>query len=166
MENNFIDKLKIDRNQSSEKYQHKAEEILEFLIRILQEINLLEQEILERSKSLKNPHEPHQLQPGEKELWVEYAKRRKEITSPISLKESMQGGRSFGKPTKYEYLSYPDTQIIFIMKSENRAVVEIIYKYGTQAKDQFVLKKDGVCWKIDTKKYGFVGENTWYKDEL
>lgn len=77
-----------------------------------------------------------------------------------------EGSRSFGKPTKYEYLTYPDTKIKFIMKSANRTVIETEYQYGSGRKHQFVLKKDGENWKIDTKKYGFPNEKTWYKDEL
>ena len=161
-----VEKLNIDTSQTSEKFLHLTDEILDFLINILLEINTLEQEIFERSSSLKNPKEPNQLQPGEKELWAEYKKRRKEITNPISLNHSDEGSRSFGKPTKYEYLNYPDTQIYFIMKSANRAVVEIIYESGMKKKDQFVLKRDAENWKLDTKKYGFPNDSTWYKDEL
>jgi hypothetical protein len=166
MKNNAIEKLNINTSQTPEKFLQITDEILEFLINKLQEINSLEQEIFERSKSLKNPKEPNQVQPGEEELWAEYKKRRSEITNPISLNQSDEGSRSFGKPTKYEYLSYPDTQVFFIMKSTNRAVVEIIYEYGTKNKDQFVLKKEGESWKVDTKKYGFPNDTTWYKDKL
>lgn len=159
-------KLSLDTSQTSEKFLHLADEITRFLTDILQELHTLEQEIYERNELLMNPDEPNQLQPGEKELWAEYKQRRKEITDPISLNPSDEGSRSFGKPTKYEYLSYPDTKITFIMKSANRAVIETEYQDGIGHKNQFVLKKDGENWKIDTKKYGFPDETTWYKDEL
>ncbi|MBQ0907733.1 hypothetical protein KBJ98_03340 [Flavobacterium sp. F-328] len=166
MKNKVVEKLNINTSQTQEKFLQLTDEILEFLINKLQEINSLEHEIFVRSKSLKNPKEPNQVQLGEKELWAEYKKRRSEITNPISLNQSDEGSRSFGKPTKYEYLSYPDTQVFFIMKSANRAIVEIIYEYGIKKKDQFVLKKEGENWKVDTKKYGFPDETTWYKDVL
>lgn len=159
-------KLNLDTSQTSEKFLHLADEITCFLTDILQELHSLEQEIYERNELLMNPDEPNQLQPGEKELWAEYKQRRKEITDPVSLNPSDEGSRSFGKPTEYEYLSYPDTKITFIMKSANRAVIETEYQYGIGRKHQFVLKKDGENWKIDTKKYGFPNETTWYKDEL
>lgn len=159
-------KLSLDTSQTSEKFLHLADEITRFLTDILQELHTLEQEIYERNELLMNPDEPNQLQPGEKELWAEYKQRRKEITDPVSLNPSDEGSRSFGKPTEYEYLSYPDTKITFIMKSANRAVIETEYQYGIGRKHQFVLKKDGENWKIDTKKYGFPNETTWYKDEL
>lgn len=164
-ETSQIGKFNIDTSQTSEKFLHLANEILEFLITKLQEINSLEQEIYERRESLKKQDESNQFQPEEEELWAEYKKRRSEITNPISLNQFDTSVSSIGKPTKYEYLEYPDTQIYFIMKSENRAVVEIFYEYGIKQKDQFVLKKEGDNWKIDTKKYGFSGK-TWNKDEL
>lgn len=161
-----VEKLNINTSHTQEKFLHMTNKILGLLINKLQEINSLEEEIFELSKSLKNPNAPNQVQPGEKELWAEYKKRRSQITNPISLNQSNDGSRSFGKPTKYAYLSYPDTQVLFIMKSANRAVVEIVYEYGIKRKDQFVLKKDGEKWKVYTKKYGFQDEPTWYKDEI
>ncbi len=159
----MLEKMNIDSSQTPEKFQYLKDEILDFLIDKLEELNNLEQEIFERSRALKNPAAPNQLQPGEKELWTEYKLRYKEITTPISLKQP-EGGGSFGKPTKYDYLNCPDTKIIFIMKSADRAVVETQYEYGLKKKEQFVLKKIGESWKIDTKKYGFPNEEKWMKD--
>ena len=159
----MLEKMNVDASQTLEKFLHLKDEILGFLIDKLEALNKLEQEIFERSLALKNPEAPHQLQPGEKELWTEYKLRYKEITTPISLKPP-EGDGSFGKPTKYEYLSYPDTKILFIMRSPDRAVVETQYEYGLKKKEQFVLKKKGDSWKIDTKKYGFQNEDKWMKD--
>ena len=54
------------------------------------------------------------------------------------------------------------------MKSSNRAVVETRYKYGIGVvqKHQFVLKIEAENWKIESKKYGFENETTWYKDAI
>lgn len=161
-----IKDLNIDASQTPEKFLHLKDEVVEFLVDKLQEINMLEQEVFKRSEKLKNPNEPNQVQSGEDELWTEYASRYREILVQICLNPSEGGSRSFGKPAKYDYLSYPDTKITFIMKSANRAVVETEYAYGIAQKEQFVLKKDIDNWKIDTKKYGFLDEDTWYKDEL
>ena len=161
-----IQELTIDTSQTPEKFWHLKDEIVGFLLDKLQEINTLEQEIFKRSEKLKNPDEPNQVQPGEDELWEEYASRCKEILVQICLNPSEDGSRSFGKPAKYDYLSYPDTKFTFIMKSANRAVIETLYVYGIERKEQFVLKKDKENWKIDTKKYGFPDEDTWYKDDL
>ena len=165
-EGKSVKKINIDTSQTSEKFLHLTDEILIFLTDKLQELHTLEQEIFERSAALKNPEEPNQVQPGEMELWAEYKLRRKQITDPISVKPSEEGSNSFGKPTKYEYLTYPDTKFIFIMKSDNRVVIETYYEYGMESKEQFVLKKDEEGWKVFTKKYGFPNNNTWYKDTL
>lgn len=157
--------MNIDKSQTLEKFLHLTDEVLGFLIRNLESLNKLEQEIFERSEALKNPEQRNQVQPGEKELWAEYGLRYNQIIASISMKPS-EGGGSFGKPAKYDYLSYPNTKIICIMKSANRAVIEMYYEYGIEKKEQFVLKKEGDSWKIDTKKYGFPDEDTWWKDEI
>lgn len=168
-EENFsvtINNLTIDDSLTSEKFLPMKNELVEFLITILQEINRLEQEIFNRSEKLKNPKEPNQVQPGEDELWEEYTSRYRKIVSPIFLDTTQGNPDSFGNPAKYDYLLYPDTKLIFIMKSENRAVVEIEFYQSIGKKEQFVLKKEIENWKIATKKYGFIGENTWHKDSL
>jgi hypothetical protein len=161
----MLEKLNIDASQAPEKFQHWKAQVLGFLITHLDALNTLEQEIYKCSLGLKNPAAPHQVQPGETELWAEYKRRYQELTTPISVKQQ-EGGRSFGKPAKYDYLGYPDTKIVFIMKSPDRAVVETYYEYGIKRKEQFVLRRSDAGWKIDTKKYGFPDEDTWWKDSL
>lgn len=158
--------INIDSSETLEKFKHNTKEILDLLIGKLVELHKLEQEIFNRSQALKNPNEPNQVQPGENELWEEYRYHRKLITVPICLNPHDGGSCLFGKPTKYEYLTYPNTKISFIMKSANRAVVEAQYEYGIKKKEQFALKKDDEGWKIITKKCGFQNEAGWFKDEL
>ena len=160
--------LNITTSETPEKFMHLKDEIVAFLIDKLQDINFLEREIFARSQKLKNPKEPNQVQPGETELWDEYAARYKELLTPIAFNPLVGGSNSFGNPAKYDYLSNPDTEIFFIMKSSNRAVVETRYKYGIGVvqKHQFVLKKEAENWKIESKKYGFENETTWYKDAI
>ncbi|MBV7270622.1 hypothetical protein [Winogradskyella luteola] len=158
----IIERLNIDSSQSSEKFQHLSNEILVFLIKNLRALDSLEKEIYERSLDLKNPKEPNQVQPGEKELWKEYTMRYREITSLICIKPNDWRGRSFGNRPKYDYLNYPDTRLLFIMKSAKRAVVETYFNYAVKEKEQFILKKDGDHWKIDVKKHGFQSEEKWY----
>ncbi len=161
-----VKKYNIDSSQTTEKFLPFKDEIIDFLLSKLEKLNKLEQEIFERSQKLKSPKEPNQIQPGEKELWREYKERHKQITDSVCMKPSKNTTSSFGKPTKYEYITYPDTKIIFIMKSAKRAVIEMEYENGVKSKDQFILKKEGNDWKIFAKKYGYQGESTWYKDEL
>lgn len=162
----MVEKLNIDLNQTPEKFQHSANKVLEFLTDKLQTLDKLEQEIFERMQALKNPAQPNQVQPGENELWKEYALRSKELIDPISVESYKSDRRSFGQPTKYAYFTYPGTKIVFIMKSANRAVVETYYEYGIEKKQQFVLKQSEDSWKIDSKKYGFPDEDIWYSDEI
>jgi len=158
--------LTIDTSQTKDKFLHFSKEVIEFLMVNLMKLHELEQEIFQRSEKLKNPAEPNQLQPGEKELWAEYKKRHGELISTFSMSTNMERGTSFRKPTKYEYLLEPDTKFSFIMKSAKKAVVETQYEQGMTRKDQFVLKKCEEGWKVDSKKYGFLNDSTWYKDEL
>ncbi len=162
----MIGKLNIDLSQTSEKFQHLAHEILEFLIGKLLLIDALEQEIYDHYQVLEEKRvSPNQTHPDEEDLWDEYAHRCKEIIAPISTKR-YNDSRSFGKPTAYEYLGYPTTKISLIMKSENRAVVETYFEYGIAKKEQFIVKNDNNGWKIDSKKYGYPNENKWWKDEI
>ncbi|RZJ34001.1 MAG: hypothetical protein EOO51_11635 [Flavobacterium sp.] len=162
-----IENLTVDSSQTPEKFQHFKSEAVEFLLGTLQSLDELEREINERYEILQAKRgSSSQVHPDESGLWQEYAKRCEEIIAPVSAKPYQQNSRSFGKPTAYEYLTYPATTYSFIMKSDSRAVVEMEYDWGVQKKEQFILKNDGNGWKIDAKKYGFPGEETWHKDEL
>lgn len=161
-----INNLNIDDSQSKEQFRHHAKKVVQFLVLNLLNIHQLEQAIFSRNEALKNPNEPNQVQAGQLELWSEFKTRRKEITDSISLNISDLGGGSFAKPTKYEYVTYPTTKFHFIMKSAKRTVVETEYRFGMIQNDQFVLKKVGEEWKVNTKKYGFSNEGKWHKDVL
>lgn len=162
----MIEKFKIDTSPTPGKFQHLANEVLEFLLRNLQALDRLEQEIYERHQVLASERSaPNQVHPGEDDLWDEYAQRCTEIIAPISIKPYTDT-RSFGQPTKYAYLNFPGTKITVTIKSTNRAVVEALFESAIAKKEQFVLRKVEDGWKIDTKKYGYQDEATWYKDEL
>ena len=162
-----IKPLNININQTPEKFQHFATEIVEFLIPKLQMLDKIENDIFKKHQILETKRiSDNQTHPDEKKLWEEYAQRREEILNPITLKNHNGGSISFSKPTKYEYLNYPDTKIFFIMKSENRAIVETEFEEGIAKREQFILKKDDMGWKIDEKKYSFAGEDTWQKDDI
>lgn len=163
----MIEQLNIDNSQTPEKFQHLTHEALTFLVSNLRALDQLEQEIYDRFELLKTLRtSPNQVHPNEEEVWEEYAQRCKAIIEPISAKPYKDTSRSFGAPTAYAYLSYPDTKVTFIMKSATRAVVETRYEYGLEKKEQFVLKKEENGWKIDSKKYGFPDEDSWWKDNL
>lgn len=124
-------------------------------MKVLNSLNTLEQEIYERYKEGFD----------EDSLWDEYAQACNDIIEPISVKPYTDT-RSFGEPTKYEYLNNPATEVTVIIKSENRAVIETCFEHGIMKKNQFILKKVDNEWKIDSVKYGFPEESKWMKDEI
>ncbi|MCT4615110.1 MAG: hypothetical protein N4A49_09590 [Marinifilaceae bacterium] len=104
--------LEIDLNQTPEKYQISSNEILEYLISHLIELDNLEKEIYNISQKLFNHEEPYQIQDGENEIWDEYRQRHNKITTSVYLKLNDEQVNSFGEPSKYNYLNYPDTKIV------------------------------------------------------
>lgn len=161
-----IKKLKIDTAQSSEKFSHLADEIVAFLVESLLKIDLLDKEVFERNQALLNPKEPNKIQPGELELDAEYLERRKIITDLICSKQKKDFLRLPGNPSRYDYLNDSDITFVFIMKSNNRAVVEIDYEYFTKWKDQFCIKKIENIWKIDSRNIILEGNEKLYKEEV
>lgn len=158
--------LKIDSTQTSEKFGHLAEEIVAFLVESLLKIDLLDKEVFERNQVLLNSKEPNRIQPGEMELDAEYLERRKIITDVICSKAKKDFLLLPGNPSRYDYLNGSETAFVFIMKSNNRAVVEIDYEYFTKRKDQFIIKKIEDNWKIDSRNIILEGKEKLYKDEV
>ncbi len=159
--------LAIDASQTPEKFRHFQDEVFNFLIPILKSLHELEANAQKKMEALeKKRSSPNQVHPDEDGVWNEYIEKSKQIIAPVSFKPYGGHPRSIGKPTSYEYLTYPNSKFYFIMKSENRAVVEVHFEYGMAEKNQFVLKKVENDWKIDSRKYGFPDEETWHTDEL
>lgn len=156
-------KKNINTSQTSEKFRYLAEEIVAFLADSLQKIDVLDKEVFEKNQALLNPKEPNLIQPGELELQAKYRETRKIITDAICSKPQGDFGFLPGKPSRYDYLNNPNIIFDFIMKSANRAIVEIEYDYFTLRKDQFVIKKIRDDWKIDSKKL-LLGKV--YKEEI
>ncbi len=153
--------LEIDTSKTSEKFVCNAEEIVSFLLEKLRLLHNLEQDFYEKHQNMPNANKASQF----RLFFKKYNEQRKNIidkfcTNPIAESSSL------AKPTSYEYVNDTNTQIVFIMKSAKKAIVEIYYESGIAKKDQFTLKKVDNEWKIDGKKYGFQGESTWSKDDL
>lgn len=159
--------LNIDISQTSEKFQYMATEIVDFLLSNLQKLDKIEDEIFKRYEALKAKRtSPNQVHSDEESLWAEYAQRCEKIIRSIGMENYDGSSRTFENPTKYHYFNDPQTKITFIMKSENRAVVETEFEAGIRKKEKFTLKKEESSWKIDTKKYGFPDEDKWSIDEI
>ena len=159
-------RLEINTSQTPKNLCHLANEIITFLVESLQKIDLLDKEVFERNEVLLNPDKPNLIQPGEMELASEYIERRKTITDSISSKSQEDFGYLPGNPSRYDYLNDSVIKIDFIMKSNNRAVIEIEYEYFTKRKDQFVIKKVGNNWKIDSRNLLLSREDGWKKTKV
>lgn len=144
-------------NEASEKFKDKQDEVCDILYGILKRLNVLENEVYERSEELKkNRPEPHIIAPGEEELWDEYEQRTGEIVKHVCTEKLLKRryGGVFGNPTAYGYIDGECTAH-FIMKSAGKAVVEIHFMHGTAQFHRFVLKSVEGSWLLDEMFYGF-----------
>ncbi len=157
---------------TSDKYVENADELITFLVDFLRKLNLLEEEIFMRSVKLdeakyKAGVQSHIEGPGQKELWKEYHTRFAEIAKNCCTAELLDRGfsGSFSSTTEYGYID-KGCQLIFTMKSANRAVIETRFSAGVEKKHQFVLKRTEEGWRVSAKSYGFCNDKTWHKDSI
>lgn len=157
---------------TDEKYQSMQAVIVPILLKLLSDLNYLEDEIFVKDKQLTEDKlklgiSKNQVAPGSKELWVEYKERYGDIVTPVCtsnlLKRGYAGSISF--PLRYGYIN-TGCKLYFIMKSQNRAVVEIHFSHGIDMKDQFIFNKINDNWKLNQVKYGYQGEDRWYIDSI
>lgn len=165
--------IEINMGETPEKFQHMKDELLDFLLSNLRSLCQLEEEFYVRNEQLDKDKVTrlglprHHTHPESGDMWNEYSRRFLEIVTPICTQSLLKRGfaRSIGNPAEYAYLN-TGCKISFIMKSANRAAIETSFKKGTVMKHQFILKKTEDGWKIDSKKYGFADEDTWYIDGI
>lgn len=155
-----------------DKYVENADELITLLVDFLRKLNLLEEEIFMRSVKLdeakyKAGVQSHIEGPGQKELWKEYHTRFAEIAENYCTTELLDRGfsGSFSSSTEYGYID-KNCQLIFTMKSANRAVIETRFSAGVEKKHQFVLKHTEEGWRVSAKSYGFRNDKTWHKDSI
>jgi hypothetical protein len=162
----MIENLHVDKSQTPEKFQYLTADVLNFLAGTMQALDALEKEIYKRHQLLQSERTvPNQIHEDEDSLWEDYFQRCEKIIAPASTKP-YKDTRTFGNPAHYDYLNDTATKITLLVKSADRATVEFMFDSGIAKKEQFVLKRDGDRWKIDTKKYGYPGDPTWRKDEV
>lgn len=153
--------LNIDDSQTSERFKHLRNEILN---QLLEKLNLLDK--LELEMHIKTS--PNLTGVDIMDLWKDYDNRCQQIIESISLNHVKSNMRSYGEPPKYVYFNKQSTKVFFVMKSENKAIIETEYELGLglKRKEQFTLKKDLNIWKIETKKCSFTKQNKWMVDEV
>lgn len=164
--------IKFNTNSTPDKYQEMKYELIPILINLLDEISILESTFIKKNEELKAGKiklgiPSSQIPPGYEEMWKEYKQKYRELIEEICTEELLEYGfaNSIGKPGKYDYLK-TGCDLFFIMKSSKRATIEIHFEKGISMRNQFILRKIDDNWKISDKKYGFIGETTWYKDRI
>lgn len=152
-----------------EKFQPMAQELVPPLLELLQKRNELEQEICARSIKLREEHTAagipqYQTGPGDQELHQEYARRYLELITPRCTEKILKEGaaRSFGKPAKYDYLfGSPEPAVYFTMKSAKKAVVSTQNPVSYGYRYRFILRPAEGGWKIDGVECAFGSSESW-----
>lgn len=164
--------VEIEISVPSEKFSLTADTVLAQTLELLNALNALERDIYERNEKLNKekfiagiPY--NQIAPGAKELWKEYFEQYKRLVTPVCTERLLKRGygRSFGKPGKYDYLN-TKCKIVCMMKSAQKATIEVFFHDGVDMRQQFILKNIENEWKIDEVKYGFSNETTWHTDGI
>lgn len=156
-----------------EKFQSIAREMVVSLLELLQKKNSLEAEIWERSEKLEKEKLAagiafNQIAPGTIELMDEYKQRYLELVKDRCIPGFLKYGAasSYGMPTKYGYIEDgSNCKVLVIMKSSKKAIVETYYSNGSlNRKHRFTLKLIEDNWLIARLDYGFSAEDGWYVD--
>lgn len=162
-----MENIRVVLEDTPEKFQPLAEELVPPLLEVLKERNELEKEIFARSRKLREEKKAagvpeYQSGPEEEALWEEYSRRYLELVSPRCTEKVLKWGaaRSFGMPAKYDYLfGAPEFAVRFSMKSAKRAVVtarnSVSYGYGYR----FILRPFEDGWKVDGVESALGNEN-------
>lgn len=152
-----------------EKFQDIAKEIVQPLVELLWKRNELEKEICARSIKLREEEaaagiSPHQSTPEEEALWEEYRRRHLELVTPHCTEKMMKWGAagSFGKPAKYDYLfDAPEPAVYFTMRSAKKAVVSTQNPVSYGYRYRFILRPAEDGWKIDGVECAFGSAESW-----
>ena len=147
----------VNVNETPEKFRHFKDEIISLLLPVLQKLCQLENEI---SNSGMNTG-------TSADLWKEYRRSYAEAIHPIgteSLLKQRGIAGAISTPARYDYPNMHCKKISFIMKSPNKAIVEIHYKHGSDKADQFIFVTTEEGWKLNEKKQSFSKSGTWHKD--
>lgn len=152
-----------------EKYMDMADKIVPFLKEFLTEINKLEEEVSYCYNKITQDKyklgiEAHIEAPGGKELDQYHREKFLELAKKWCTEELINEGYavSWSNPPEYGYID-GDCQIVFIMKSAKRAVIETRYYKAIEKRHQFVMKLTDDGWRVNEKKYAFGSDKTWHK---
>lgn len=152
-----------------EKFQGMAEELVPPLLELLRQRNELEQDICARYFRIRAEKAAAGLSlsqdtPAEEALREEYSRRYLELVTPRCTEKLLQWGAagSFGKPAKYDYLfSDPEAMVCFAMKSAKKALVTTRNPVSYGYRYRFILRPFGDEWKVDGVECAFGGQESW-----
>lgn len=158
--------VRIIIENTPEKFQPLAKEIVPPLLALLRQRNELEREICARSLKLRAEEaaaglSPHLSTPAAEALWEEYRRRYLELVTPRCTEKMMKWGAagSFGKPAKYDYLfDAPEPAVYFTMKSAKKAVVSTRNPVSHDYRYRFTLRPVDGQWKVDGAECSFGGD--------
>ncbi len=152
-----------------EKFQAMAAEIVPPLLALLRQRNELEREICARSLKLREEKaasgiSPYQSAPAEESLWEDYRRRYLELVTPCCTEKLLKWGPagSYGKPAKYDYLfGSPEPAVYFTMKSAKKAVVSTRNPISYDYRYRFTLRPFEGEWRVDGVECAFGGQEEW-----
>lgn len=165
--------MRVNYQNTPEKYQTVAEIIITPLLDLLKSLTLLEEEIFERNRALDKEKEAlgipsNQLHPLWNDLMDDYFHRQIQLITGRVTQKCLEGGvrNSYGSPSEYNYVQRNVFSVDFIMTKAEEARVITHYQEALEMKHQFVLRLvEGNCL-LDEKFYGFEDEETWHLDSL
>lgn len=154
-----------------EKFQAIANEILPPFIELLRNLCALEEEVYARSRRLRESR-PGGIystvaHPDSDTLWQEYRERYHALLDPCCTEKFLAARRgccqSMGDPAEFSGLNRGGT-VLFTMKSKSKAVVTTTQAKFGHLDYRFDLKPSDSGWKIDKASYRFLNDAKWHTD--
>lgn len=161
--------VKTVMQDTPEKFQPLAGEIVPPLVELLRQRNELEKEICARYFKLREEEAAagvpsYQATHAGEALTEEYRRRYLELVAPRCTEKVLNWGAagSFGKPAKYDYLfDSPEPAVYFTMKSAKRALVSTRNPVSYGYRYRFVLRPFEEGWKVDGVECAFGDRESW-----
>ena len=156
-----------------EKYKRMADEIIQPLLELLQELNSLEEEVFKRNSELDAEKlilniPANQNHPKWIGLMAEYESRYEEILKGKASSNLISKGYAshYSNPSEYFYVHSDDFLLEFAMQQSDMAIIIIHFSGATEMKHKFIVRHINKRWVVDEKYYGFEDEAIWYSDSI
>lgn len=166
-----VPELKIVLEDTPEKFQAGADEILLPFVELLRGLCVLEEEMYTRSERLRE-NRPGGIysttaHPDSDKLWQEYKECYHALLDPYCTEKFLSARRgccqSMGDPAEFSSLNRGGT-VTFTMKSKSKAVVTVAQAKFGNLDCRFELKPADGGWKIDRASYRFQSDAKWHTD--